>query len=130
MPAAVELAFVTGGGRFIPIFAPSDKEPIKLPAGGQVQVVVKAPGRQWGALSLDLHDAPAGISLGEVTAIPGGLTFVLKASEKAPPVGYANNLIVEASTEYQLKRADGTLDPNKRRGSLGLLPALPFEIVP
>ena len=57
------------------------------------------------------------------------LLYDLLAGEKAPPVGYANNLIVEASTEYSVKRADGTLDPNKRRASLGLMPALPFEIV-
>jgi len=52
----------------------------------------------------------------------------VKADAEAPPIGYTDNLIVEAFTEMQPKRPDGTLGV-KRRVPIGIVPAIPFEIV-
>ena len=60
------------------------------------------------------------------TPVATGVTFVLKADDKH--TGYADNLIVEAFTEQNARR-NGAATGQKQRVSLGVLPAIPFEIV-
>ncbi|HOT51414.1 MAG TPA: hypothetical protein PLI07_10550, partial [Candidatus Hydrogenedentes bacterium] len=71
---------------------------------------------------------PKGIALQETISVPGKWSLVLKADAEAVKAGYADNLIVEAVKE--------TAPPPKtkknakaQRVSLGVLPAIPFEIV-
>lgn len=53
---------------------------------------------------------------------------MLKAEADAPEVGYTDNLIVEASIEVEGRRPGGGAG-QKRRVPLGVLPAIPFEVV-
>jgi hypothetical protein len=43
--------------------------------------------------------------------------------------GFADNLIVETFREYTPKQKDGKPSNQKRRYSMGVLPAIPIEIV-
>ena len=61
-------------------------------------------------------------------SLPDGLAIVLKADGDVTRVGFADNLIIEASAEMT-GRKQGGKPPKKRRVSLGVLPAISFEIV-
>jgi len=64
-----------------------------------------------------------------VTVLPDGLSFELKAEKDAMQSGFADNLIVEAFRESVVKQKDGKLTNQKRRNSMGVFPAIPIEIV-
>lgn len=63
----------------------------------------------------------------DVTVVPNGLSFQLKAGKDAMQI--ADNLIVEAFREFMVKRKDGKPTGQKRRNSMGVFPAIPIEIV-
>ncbi len=116
-----------GGGGAPPSLDLPDGDRARIPAGGSVQVayslrtfVPKA------AIHLELSDPPPGVSLEGTKATRDGFTLVLKADDKH--AGYADNLIVEAFAQRQAE-GDGKAAGQKQRMSLGVLPALPFEIV-
>jgi len=108
--------------------------PVRIPAGGTAQVLVRAPKLPMlRNLKLELSDPPKGLTLQDVTASPDGLTFVLKAEGDAPKVGLADNLIVEAFTESPVGQKGPKAPPKQliqgQRYPVGVLPAIPFEIV-
>jgi hypothetical protein len=78
-------------------------------------------------MSLELREPPAGVTLGDVTVLPAGLAFQLKADKEATAM--ADNLIVEVFRETTPKAQEGKPAPQKRRYSMGVLPAIPIEIV-
>ncbi len=104
--------------------------PVKLSPGGTVRVRVSAPpGNFFGRFKLELDNAPAGISLTNVFALPAGLELAFSCdAEKAKP-GSSGNLICEvvpknpALTNLQQKQAT----PNAAR-PMATLPAIPFTI--
>ena len=104
---------------------------MRLPAGGtaQVQVRTSAGPLVQQQTEFQLSNPPAGLSLAQVTAVPGGWTLTFQAGAKTVPPGYRDNLLVEAFAEMPVRRKDGTLTGEKRRVLLGVLPALPVEIV-
>jgi hypothetical protein len=110
--------------------------PIRIPLGGTAQVQMNAlqtlPDRLQSALQairFELSDPPRGVTLEETTVVPTGVTLTLKADANAAQVGDSANLIVEVSTELEGKRPGGQPAARKRRISLGVLPAIPFQIV-
>jgi hypothetical protein len=104
--------------------------PLRIPAGGTVQVRVKTPpSPMLASVQLELSEPPKGVTLGEVTAAPDGLTFAVQADRKAAQVGYADNLIVSAFAEMEGGPPGKKAAAQKRRVALGVLPAIPFEIV-
>ena len=104
--------------------------PLRIPVGGTVQVRVKAPpSPMLATVQLELSQPPKGVTLEDVTAVPDGLAFVLKADRQAAQVGYADNLIVAASAEMEGGPPGTKAAAQKRRVALGVLPAIPFEIV-
>jgi hypothetical protein len=129
VPAQALLAWVTGFRRMLPAVTLAASGPVRLPAGGtaRVQVLVPESAGAANAPKLELRDPPAGVSVQEVTAAPGSLTLILRADAKTAKVGYADNLIVEAFAEFEIKRPGGKA--TKQRVPLGALPAIPFEIV-
>ncbi len=80
-------------------------------------------------IQLELSDPPEGISIGDVSVVQGGMTFSLKAEGKAAQAGLADNLIVEAFTEIEGKTPEGKPDGRKRRMSVGVLPAIPIQVI-
>jgi hypothetical protein len=106
----------------------ADGDRMAIPAGGSARVsFLMRPSMPNAQVHLELSDPPAGVTLGDVAVTRRGFTLTLKADDKH--AGYADNLIVEAFTEASPKgKAGGS--GQKQRVSLGVLPAVPFEIVP
>jgi hypothetical protein len=101
--------------------------PLKLPAGGAAPVrlglpAAKVPG---GELKFALSDPPEGIAIQEVVQARDGLSLVLTAEKGKVKAGLQGNLIVDA---YFERSSDGKQRNNRRRQSLGTLPAIPFEV--
>jgi len=129
-PAQELMVKVTGPGRFAPTIELADGVPVRIPSGGTAQMRVTAPvAAALQGLQLQLSEPPEGVTLQDTRVVPGGLALVLKADAEAVQIGYADNLIVEASVEVEVKRRDGTATGQKRRVPLGVLPAIPFEVV-
>ncbi len=104
--------------------------PIRIPVGGTARVRFKT--RKSPVLKeiqLELNEPPEGLTLHDVTVVPEGLAFKLKADKDAVQSGFADNLIVEAFREYTPKQKDGKPSNQKRRYSMGVFPAIPIEIV-
>lgn len=119
--------------------------PVQLQPGGTTQVRVRAPKRpNMPELHLELSDPPKGVTLQDVTPIPEGVAFSLKAAADTKP-GPMDNLIVEASVDIAAPPQQQRVTPavavaaatttgtaaakQKRRTSIGVLPAIPFQIV-
>ena len=104
--------------------------PVRIPAGGTARVLIKTPKRKvLQEIQLELNEPPEGLTLHDVTVVPEGLTFQLKADKDAMQSGFADNLIVEAFREFTPQQQEGKPAPQKRRTSMGVFPAIPIEIV-
>jgi len=129
VPEQELLVAVTGARRWMPNLAPAEAGPLGVPAGGTAQLRIQYPPRAPVAdIKFDLSEPPKGVTLADVSAVPGGFSLVVKAAADSPPAGYADNLIVEAYTETT-GRPGTPAAQQKRRVFLGILPAIPFEIV-
>ncbi len=128
-PSQELVAAVLGKGRGPHIELAADG-PVRIPAGGTARVQVKTPKRPaLRDIKLELRDPPEGVTLHDVSVVQDGLAFVLKADEQAMPVGFADNLIVEASAKGGGRQRGGNAKRRQGRVSLGVLPAISFEIV-
>jgi len=113
-----------------PVELASDS-PVRIPAGGSAEVRIKmrkSPTLQ--EMQLELREPPEGLGLSGVTVVPEGLAFRVSADAAAAAPGLADNLIVEAFREFTPKQREGKPAPQKRRYSMGVLPAIPIKIVP
>jgi hypothetical protein len=112
------------------IFQQASSDPVRIPAGGTARVRVRAPKHpRLKEVQLELSEPPEGITLHNVTVVPVGLAFQVKADGDAVQVGFADNLIVEAFLETEAGNQPGKAPQQRRRVSLGVLPAIPFEIL-
>ncbi len=121
VPKRVFIADVLGQGRQAGA-ATVEGAPIRVPAGGSAPVRMSIPALPASLknISLAIDDPPEGLTLEDAASAPGAVTFTLKATADAPKVGYADNLILEIFAE---------IGANGQRASLGILPAVSFEIV-
>jgi hypothetical protein len=130
VPSQELMAAVTGPKRRGAGVELAGDTPIRIPAGGTAQVQVKTPkGPMLQDINLELSDPPKGVTLQDVSVAPGLLTLVLKADPDVVKAGLTDNLIVEAFIEPAGRQQDGKPAKQKQRVSLGVLPAIPFEIV-
>jgi hypothetical protein len=116
---------VTGNQRASAAWRPVERR-VQVPTGGSAPVQVFVPrGRFNGSVLMALSEAPEGLAIESVSQTNDGFHILVSADKSKIQPGVSGNLIVEA----YLERAGtpGTL--NKRRLPLGLLPAIPFEIV-
>ena len=105
-------------------------EPVKIPAGGKTQVrVAISPGYiRFEKLRLELSDPPEGITLSDFSVTQAETQFVLHADSNKIKPGMRGNLIVEVSGE-RVVPANAPNAGARRRLSIGMLPAIVFEIV-
>jgi hypothetical protein len=111
------------GGDVAQIISPM---PVQIPADGTVRIQVSVPtGPRISKIEFELSEPPEGISIKESSPTE----LVLQADPTKVKPGFKGNLIVEASAEPP--SAVGTQPPpaNRRHIPLGVLPAIPFEIV-
>jgi hypothetical protein len=125
-----ELIVAVGKARWSPLrFEPASFERVRIPAGGTATVHLRTRGRPRARnLRLELSDPPEGLAIENVGIARDGLTFQLEAEGEAAKVGFAGNLVLKGSTEYQVMK-DGKPTGDTRRVELGVLPALPFVVV-
>jgi hypothetical protein len=133
VPAQDLMVTVIGSKRWWPKYTQAGADPVRLPAGGSVRLRIMGPPRLGplaggSEIKLELNDPPKGVTLADVSAVPGGFALTLKAAADAPAAGYADNLIFEVSTEMTA-RPGSPIAGQKRRMYLGVVPAIPFEIV-
>jgi hypothetical protein len=119
VPKRVFIVDVMGAGRKAPA-ATVEGMPIRVPAGGSAPVKLAIPALPAALknVQLEIDDPPAGLTLEGAASAPGMVTFTLKAKPDAPKVGFADNLILEIFAET-----------NGQRASMGILPAVSYEIV-
>lgn len=130
VPARELLVAVQKGRSGMPPVALAADGPVQVPAGGSACVLIQMPRRPIREeMRLELREPPAGLSLEGVAVVPRGLELTLTATAAIAPEQRADNLIVEVVREFRPKNKDGTLSAQKRRYSLGVLPAIPVEIV-
>jgi hypothetical protein len=104
--------------------------PVRVPLGGTARVQIKTRrGKTLKEMRLELKDAPEGLTLHDLTVLPDGLAFLLRADPALMAKDFADNLIVEAFREYTPKAKDGQPAQKKRRYSMGIMPAIPVEVV-
>ena len=130
VPAAEFLVLVQKGRWGAPPVELLGESPVRIPAGGSRRVTLKTRNTQaLKQMKLVLNKPPEGVTLHGVTVVPEGLTFQLKANKDTVQSGFADNLLIEAFREYAPKDKKGKPLP-KRRSSMGLLAAIPIEVVP
>jgi hypothetical protein len=130
VPADELLVAVNGPPRYRARLALLEQAPIRLVPGGTAQAALFAPPR----LPLDqvrfaLSDGPEGISIQDVASHRFGLSITFASDAAAVQPGLRGNLIVAAYTERPILGPDGKPRANSRRIPLGILPAIPFEVV-
>jgi len=129
VPVQELFVIVTGAGRTAA--APvqlAEPGPFRIPVGGEARVDISVPARPiLKQVSTELSDPPKGITLGSAKPVPGGMALTIKVDAEVVEVGYRDNLIAEAFTEIEVNTGAGRTQ--KRRISLGVLPAIPIEVV-
>lgn len=112
---------------------PVISEPVKLNAGEPTSVIVPTPGAgripALNEIELELSDPPEGITLGEFSVGNGEVTLQLQVEPGKVEKGLRGNLIVDASIERQMPAREGQAEGRSFRIPLGVLPAIPFEVV-
>jgi hypothetical protein len=103
--------------------------PVRLATGSSSEVLVRVPkAPMLDDVRLELSNPPAGITMEDLQVAPEELRFMLHAADTLEP-GFADNLIVQAFTDVAPRAREGKAPGPKRRVSLGVLPAIPIEIV-
>ncbi len=111
-----------------------DDKPINLPAGGTAEFRLRLPfgpfaNQAMDRIHLDLDAAPEGIVLDDVSHAGDSLILRLRTEAGKIKPGLKGNLIVDVSMDIPAQTADGKPRPNARRQPLGVLPAMPFEVI-
>jgi len=128
VPAQDFLVLIQKSRWGVPPVELAGNSPVRIPAGGSAKVRLKTAKRaNFKGVQLQLNEPPEGLTMHDVTIVPNGLSFQLKAGKDA--VHISDNLIIEAFRESVVKKKDGKPTTQKRRYSMGFFPAIPIEIV-
>lgn len=107
----------------------SDSAAVKIPAGGTARVRLNVPPFALGdRFELELSEPPDGISIEKVGAANPGSEIVFKADPAKAKPGLKGNLIVNVIAG-RAPAAKAKKQAAVRRTAIGVLPAIPFEIL-
>jgi len=127
VPAQEAMLCVLGNDRRKPLWSAFENR-VRLPLGGSALLrVTVPPGQSGNQIQFVLIDPPEGIAISNVSQSGGFFQIHISADPKVKP-GLAGNLIAEASASKPTSASDSQ-QKNKRPVSLGILPAIPFEVV-
>jgi hypothetical protein len=130
VPAQEWLVDIIGRGRAAIPFRLREQKEIKLPSGGTAELHFIGPhGPLVQSVKMTLSAPPDGLSIQKVTVSDDGIKVALRADAAKLKPGWKGNAIIEASVERVPDVQKGKVKPIKRRVSLGMLPAIPLEIV-
>jgi hypothetical protein len=130
VPAKELLASVSG--RFMGRAAPKilGNMPVKIPIGGTVRVRIATPrGPFADRAQLELSEPPEGITLGDVSATDEGVELTVRSDMSKTKPGLQGNLIVNVFPRVLASAQKAKKQNNQRRPAIGVLPAIPFEVV-
>jgi hypothetical protein len=107
-------------------------ETARIPAGGSARVqVALPPTRAFQNVQLELSEPPEGLSLRDVAIGETGAEFAVEADPSKAKPGLRGNLIITVSGErVPPQRGSQQALAARRRVTVGVLPAIPFEISP
>jgi len=103
--------------------------PVKIPAGGTAVVRTTVAGRAFDQVHLVLDEPPEGIVIEKESPSRQGTEVVLKCDPEKVQPGLKGNLIVNAFAVRSGGPSKVKPQPRGRPPPLGMLPAIPFEIV-
>ena len=109
------------------------EKPVKIPAGGTARLRLGMPAYLLknalkNPIQLELSDPPEGITVEGLAQVADGMTFALRSDAAKAKPGLKGNLILNVGTKAS-KAKDEKQSRSQERNSLGMLPAMPFEIV-
>ena len=123
------VAVIGRGGRLAPPSLMSDV-PMRIRPGGEATVRVALPMRPFVQdMELVLNEGPEGLTVESTVFAEGSVTLQFKADAQKVEPGAKGNLIVEGFVERAQRRRDSGRSGQTRRVSIGVLPAIPFEIL-
>ncbi len=104
--------------------------PLEIPVGETATVRVDlTPGASGGEIECELSEPPEGLAIQHVSSGVDGSEITFKCDAEKIKPGLRGNLLISAVLVAPGEPgADGSRPP-KRRTNLGLLPAIPFEVV-
>lgn len=106
------------------------KLPARIPAGGTATIRFSVPsGRGFDKLHLELDEPPEGIEIESESSGRREMEIVLKCDAAKIKPGLKGNLIINAFAVKSQDASEQTPRPRGRPTPLGMLPAIPFEIV-
>jgi hypothetical protein len=104
--------------------------PVELPVGGTATLRFRGAWKpRDDEIELEMIDPPAGVGVHELKVRPNEALVTLSVDAEEAEQGLEGNLILECFLEKILEPKEGRPTARTRRVSLGLLPAVPFEIV-
>ena len=113
------------GGPPIEVVSPL---PLKLPVGGTAKVQVRSHrGQATAGLQFALREPPKGVTLEGTASLRDGMVITLNADREAV-AGRSDNLIIEIFNQPGGRQPAGK-GPKVERFSVGVLPAIPVEII-
>jgi len=111
----------------------ADEGALRIPLGGTARLRLKAPpveGRPaLGKVRFALSARPRGVTLETASVQADGAEVTLQADSCLAEVGDTGNVIIEAFVETQTAGPRGEPTQRKTWASLGVLPAVPVEVV-
>ncbi len=133
VPARELLVTTPRKGRRLPDVRVATPGPVRIPIGGTARVrVTVAAGRGKQPVpefQFELDNPPTGLTLEGAVVGTDGLELVLAAKGADLKAGFADNLIVKIHREETGGGKDGKAGQEKRRVTVGVLPAIPVEVV-
>ena len=117
----------TAGRTFYPPMEIQSKQPVRIPAGGTVEVHVRLGWGRNGQIQVELSDPPEGIAVDRASWIERGLALVLRCDSAKVKPKLKGNLMANAFLQTTATEKDGKT--REVRNLIGPLPALPFEVV-
>jgi hypothetical protein len=104
--------------------------PVRIVSGGTTAVPIQIAGRSPKRnMTFDLDEPPEGLSIAKVDWGEQRVTIHLKADAEKAKAGLKGNLIVDVLVEGGGAGGKDGKPAGGRRVSLGVLPAIPFEVV-
>ena len=103
------------------------EQPVRIPAGGTVEVQVRLGWNRDGQLQVELSDPPEGITVDSASWTDSGVSLVLRGDAVKAKPKLKGNLMANAFLQTTATEEDGKT--REVRNLIGPLPALPFEVV-
>jgi hypothetical protein len=103
------------------------RQPVRIPAGGTVEVQVRMYWNHNGQPQVDLSDPPEGVTVDRVSWMEKGIVLVLRTDAQKAKPGLKGNMMANVFVQSTVTEKDGKT--HEVRNLVGPMPAMPFEIV-